>query len=357
LASRDHGQGFMTCSAQQSHHDGNAASRRSLAARIGVALLSRIVISISRRFAYPFAPALSRGLGVEITAITSLVALNQATALLALAIAPLSDKFGYRRMMLAGLCVLGLGMLCGGLAPAYTTVMLALFLAGLGKNMFDPANQGYVSDRVPLNRRGQIVGLLETSWALGTLLGLPLVGLLMQEAGWRAPFLAIGAMAVLCVGLAIWLVPRDKLSPSRSLVMSWGHWPSLLRRRAMLGILGYAFFTGMAMDSIFVVSGVWLEKDFHLNLAALGAGAAVIGVAELVGESLIAVIGDRLGLRRSMIAGTALSGPMPYGVKLRDNKYDENTQWPEDFDPKAHGGQYMETAKKPTLTKRPLDAK
>jgi len=183
--------------------------------------------------------------------------------------------------------------------------MLALFFAGLGKNLFDPAIQGYVSERVPLHRRGQIVGLLETSWALGTLLGLPLIGLLMQEAGWRSPFLALGGMAIFCVGLAMWLVPGDKFTPSRSLVMHWGLWPSLLRRRAVLGILGYAFFTGMAIDSIFVVSGVWLEKNFHLSLAALGTGIAVIGAAELVGESLIAVIGDRLGLRRSMVAGTA----------------------------------------------------
>jgi uncharacterized protein YjbI with pentapeptide repeats len=78
---------------------------------------------------------------------------------------------------------------------------------------------------------------------------------------------------------------------------------------------------------------------------------------DLRGTDLRGTFLDGADLTGADLRGTDLSGPMPYGVKLRDNKYDENTQWPEDFDPKAHGGQYMETAKKPTLTKRPLNGK
>jgi hypothetical protein len=54
---------------------------------IGVAVLARIAINTARRFAYPFAPALSRGMGVPLSAITSIVALNQGTGLLGLFLA------------------------------------------------------------------------------------------------------------------------------------------------------------------------------------------------------------------------------------------------------------------------------
>ena len=46
---------------------------------IVVTTLCRLVLNTARRFVYPFAPALSRGLGVPLTAITSLIAINQAT--------------------------------------------------------------------------------------------------------------------------------------------------------------------------------------------------------------------------------------------------------------------------------------
>jgi MFS family permease len=71
----------------------------------------RLVLNTARRFAYPFAPALSRGLGVSLSAVTSLIAVNQMTSLLGAVVGPLSDRLGYRTMMVAGLVLLGIGML------------------------------------------------------------------------------------------------------------------------------------------------------------------------------------------------------------------------------------------------------
>ena len=70
---------------------------------VGVATLFRLVLNTARRFAYPFAPALSRGLGVPLTAITSIIAINQSTAVLGMFFGPLADRLGYRLLMLAGL--------------------------------------------------------------------------------------------------------------------------------------------------------------------------------------------------------------------------------------------------------------
>jgi predicted MFS family arabinose efflux permease len=72
-------------------------------------------------------------------------------------------------------------------------------------------------------------------------------------------------------------------------------------------VLGFAFLIGLANDNLFVVYGAWLEGTFALSIVALGLASSVIGIAEMIGEGLTAFAADRLGLKRSIIAGLALS--------------------------------------------------
>ncbi len=290
---------------------GHAAhlSVRRLALQLGVATLARLFLNTARRFAYPFAPALSRGLGVPLTAITSLLAINQATGVLSPIFGPLGDRWGHRRMMLAGLAMLAGGMLVGGALPVYGAALLALFLAGLGKSIFDPALQAYAGERVPYQRRGLAIGLIEFSWAGSSLLGIPLAGLLIDRLGWRSPFLALGGLALLSAVALAALIPGD----GRQQQNTGGPaglrqaWRQLSRERAALGALGFGVLVSAANDNLFVIYGAWLEENFGLSVVALGTATLVIGVAELLGEGLTASIADRLGLKRAVMTGLALS--------------------------------------------------
>jgi predicted MFS family arabinose efflux permease len=285
---------------------------------IVVTTLCRLVLNTARRFVYPFAPALSRGLGVPLTAITSLIAINQATSVLGLFFGPVSDRLGYRFMMLTGMAMLVVGMFAGGFFPFYGVILMALFLAGLGKSIFDPALQAYVGERVPFHRRGLVIGFLEFSWAGSTLLGIPTIALLIDRLGWRSPFFVMGGFGLLGILILRILIekgaPKDPQTHSRLLFK--GAWRPLLRERAALAALFYSFLIAVANDNLFVVYGAWLEDRFSLSIVALGFGTAVIGIAELAGETLTATIADRLGLKRSLLGGLAVCiicyGILPY---------------------------------------------
>ncbi len=282
------------------------SKRPSLGAQVIAAVLCRLVLNTARRFPYPFAPALSRGMGVPLTAVTALIAATQATALVGALSGPLTDRLGYRNVMLAGLALLVGGMLAAGFWPVYPVVVVALLLAALGKTVFDPAIQAFVGDRVPFERRGLVIGLLEFSWSGCTLLGIPAIGVLMAHYGWRSPFFVLGALGL--AGLAVlWLIlPRDGLRPLGG-GGTWHFWQQLVRQPQALGTLGYAFWVSLANDNLFVVFGAWFEEAFDLSLAALGFGTVAIGAAELGGEALTALLGDRLGLKRSVLAGLTVS--------------------------------------------------
>jgi len=275
---------------------------------IAASIVCRTALNTARRFIYPFAPDLSRTLGVPLTSITALIAVNWATNLLGMATGPLADRFGYRGMMLIGMAMLAAGMMAGGLFPYFGILIMAQFLSGLGKSLFDPALQAYVGSRVPYRRRGLVVGFLETAWAASTLIGIPAMAFMIDRAGWHAAFIALSiwGLAGLLMLTAVVPVERRTPSPSHAKFDLKANWREILGSRAALGLAGYAFLFNLAMDNLFVVYGVWLEQAFQLSLLELGMGTSVIGAAELAGEFLTAGLADRLGLKRTAIGGVAL---------------------------------------------------
>jgi len=279
-----------------------------MAIKIAIVVACRLVLSTARRFAYPFAPVLSRGLGVPLTAITSLIAVNWATSLLGIVVGPMADRFGYRKMMIIGMVMLAVGMFAGGFFPFYGVMIVAMFLAGMGKIIFDPAVQAYISERVPYQRRAMAIGFLEISWAGSTLLGIPLIALLINKVGWRSPFFVMGIIGVLGVLAMVLFFPGkaktiSKAAPEQAFIKML---QTLVKDKPSLGAMAYVFFFSAAIDNLFVVYGAWLEKAFDVGILVLGLGTSVIGVAELVGEIMVAAISDRFGLKRVVSCGIIL---------------------------------------------------
>jgi len=279
-----------------------------MALKIGIVVICRLVLSTARRFVYPFAPVFSRELAVPLTAITSLIAVNWATSLLGFVCGPIADRIGYRKMMILGMILLGIGMLAGGFLPVYGVMIIALFLSGLGKIIFDPAVQAYISERVPYQRRGMAIGFLEISWAGSTLLGIPLIAVLIDDVGWQSPFFVMGIIGILGAFAMAFFFPGNDKSLSKT-APSQSHkkmLQMLVKDKASLGAMVYVFFFSAAIDNLFVIYGAWLEKAFEVGIVVLGLGTSIIGVAELVGEILVATISDRFGMKRVVTLGIVL---------------------------------------------------
>ncbi|SHI67498.1 Predicted arabinose efflux permease, MFS family [Desulfatibacillum alkenivorans DSM 16219] len=272
--------------------------------RFALATYCRFLLNVSRRFAYPFAPVLARGLGVPLTAISSILALNQFTTLSGVVIGPATDRIGYKPMMLTAMGMLSLVLLAGGLVPQYGMVMAALLLVGLGKSIFDPALQAYVGKHIPFEKRGMVVGLLEVAWAASMLIGIPLIGYAIETWGWRSPFIILGCLCLGGLVLLFYFIPGEKAPAASGRGVGYkSAWKALVRERACLGILGFSFLLCAGNDCLFIASGAWMEESFGLGIAALGMGAGIIGLAELCGEGLTASLSDKIGLPRAIMLG------------------------------------------------------
>jgi predicted MFS family arabinose efflux permease len=226
---------------------------------------------------------------------------------MAVFIGPVTDRLGYRFMMITGMILLAVGLLVSGFFPLYAVVLVALFLAALGKAVFDPAVQAYISEQVPYRRRGLAIGFLEYSWAGSALLGIPALALIIDRFGWRSPFFLMGLLALLGIAALVVLIPRNKdharRDPKIDLMAAWR---GVLQEKTARGALAFIFLVSAANDNLFVVYGAWMEKSFGLSIVALGLGTSAIGLAELLGETLTATLADRIGLKRSVMTGLTI---------------------------------------------------
>lgn len=266
----------------------------------------RIVLNTGHRLVYPFLPVLARGLGVDLRAMALAVSARSMLGLLGPVVGSVSDNVGQRRAMVAALLLFGIGFALVTPLPLYPVFVLALMLGSLAKIVFDSSMQAYLGERIVYARRGLAIAVTEMGWSLASLVGLPLVGLVMATRGWQDVFIWLAALGIGCAILLRLILPPDALE-GRPRGAALQNLRAVAVRRAAVAGLAVSLLISTANEVINIVFGVWLENAFALQVAALGASAVVIGAAELSGEGLVAGLTDRLGKRRAVGLGILAS--------------------------------------------------
>lgn len=280
---------------------------------IVLGLITRLVTDTAVQLFFPFLPVIAEGLRTTSVAVGRLVSLRSAMGLLSPAFGALADQRGYRFTMRLGLLLGALGYLVVGLSTNLWLAAVGMIIGGLGTFAFVPTLQAYLSARLPFNRRARGLGTLEYAWALAGIIGLYLVGLLIDAYGWRLPlFLLSGLMLVAFVGYG--RLPGVRQPGEETAVPLRFSWQTVQaffdldhNRRSAWAVLLVAACNMLAAMNIFISYGTWLAREYGLGAVALGTVALILGVADLGGSVLMSLLGDKMGLRRGVMIGTFLA--------------------------------------------------
>ncbi|WP_445223008.1 MFS transporter, partial [Burkholderia cenocepacia] len=122
---------------------------------------------------------------------------------------PLADRFGSRRLAVAGMLLTGAGLAAAGAAHTLLQVYVAYGLGvGFGVGCAYVPAVGAVQ-RWFVRRRGFASGLAVAGIGMGTLVMPPLASALIAEVGWRGAYFALAALAiVLGAGMSL-LIEND----------------------------------------------------------------------------------------------------------------------------------------------------
>ncbi len=122
---------------------------------------------------------------------------------------PLADRFGSRRLAVAGMILTGLGLAAASAARSLPEVYAAYGLGvGLGVGCAYVPAIGAVQ-RWFVRRRGFASGLAVSGIGVGTLVMPPLASLFIETLGWRGAYLALGVLAAVLGGTLALLIEND----------------------------------------------------------------------------------------------------------------------------------------------------
>ena len=239
-----------------------------------------------------------------------------AAAIAALIVGPASDHFGRRRFLLFASIVFGLSLLSVGLITGLRMLTAVRFFTGLAAGTFSTCSVAYVGDHFPYHKRGSAMSIVQAGYFVALVVGVPLGSLLAERAGWRAGFMAFGALAVIVFFLVLALLPEDKHRHGVHSQSSdaGGRFKSIrlvFQTKERVAAIAAAFFVSAGFVGFILYMGAWLTQTLGLKTRQVGLVFAVVGIASLIGAIAAGPIADKLGKRGvSLISTMVLAGTL-----------------------------------------------
>lgn len=195
-----------------------------------------------------------------------------ATTVVLVGVGRLGDRFGHRRLLLAGLLVFAVACALCSTAPSLGMLVAARALQGFGAAVMLAMTMALVAATVPKEQTGRVMGLLGTLSAVGTGLGPAIGGALIAASGWRALFLVMLPLAALACVLVRGTPADSDLQASGAGRFSLF---ATLHDRALGAGLGMSTLVAAVMMTTLVAGPFYLSHGLGLDPAQMGLAMAV----------------------------------------------------------------------------------
>ena len=217
----------------------------------------------------------------------------------------LGDRLGRRRFILAGLSVyvfIGVGL---SMADSYQMVTLLRMGMGIGAACMFPSALAMVGEIAPRGQEGRYMGMFMVSFTAGFGAGPLIGGVLKDNLGVDATFLALAGAAVVAVVIVATLMPeasRTSQSEER-IVPSFRVMSSDLR---VWSLLAFNYTFGLGMGAVFTFIAIFMTESLLASATLVGLVVGSRAIISSIFQPLFGRLADRVPRHLLVIAGGLL---------------------------------------------------
>ncbi len=207
----------------------------------------------------------------------------------------LCDRFGHKRLGLAGLAVMGLAGLLGAAAWDFSSLLASRFFEGVGFILFAVAGSALMAATSADPRdRPKVMGLWSAYMPSGGSAAMLLAPLMLAAWGWRGLWVALAVVAAMCFVLVARLAPTPRYGSVRSMKLAL---ESLAQPASIALSLLFAFYVAQWTSVM-----IWLPT-FLVEERGASAGVASLMTALMVLVNVPGNIGGGWLLARGIRRG------------------------------------------------------
>lgn len=258
------------------------------------------------------APLLGADFGIAPAQIGMVFAASVLASLLgAIGIAPLSDRFGRRRVLLVAVFLTGAPSLFIPLTRDMQVLLALRIVVGLGFGAALPVALALVSDFAPARFRSRLVTLTTTSVVIGMGLSGLAASAMVPHLGWQSLLYVSGAASMLAVVVGVLLLPESRPSAAQCATPAAPQGALRLLLEPAVLLRSGLFFVVLAMSYMVLNFAVYWLPTVIFNHGYSVEHTGIIGsTRQLLTVALGFVVGfcmDRLGANRVLVACHALA--------------------------------------------------
>jgi MFS family permease len=289
----------------------------------------------------PALPAMRGELHLDLVASGFIATLFNATGMLAgMAVGVLCDRYGPKRLGLAGIAVMAAGGLLGAAAGTFASLLIARFIEGVGFILFTVAAPSLMAAAAEVPRdRAKALSVWSTYMPTGGSLALLAAPAVIATVGWRGLWVLLAGVAVLAFVLVARYAPAPRFGTVASMKLvleslarpaSWAlallfacyvaQWTSVMiwlptylvgERGAAHGVAGFATALMVLVNIPGNLAGGWLLAH------GVRRGPMVIGACAIMAVTSTAMLSSLLpdALRfASVLVFSLCAGVIPAGI-------------------------------------------
>lgn len=285
---------------------GSTTSRLFLAVLVGATALGPLAIQIF----LPSLPAIQADLEVSGPVAQLVFSLSMAAiAVSMLVYGPLSDRFGRRPMLIAGLILYLIGSLACALAPNIAVLILGRTVQAVGGAGPIALTRTIIRDLYGRERAASMIAYLTMAMVVVPMMAPVIGGYLNDLIGWRAIFAFCAAVGLLVSALVLTRLPethRDQVAIPGIGSMIAG-FAQLLRTPAFRAFAFQSAFCIASFFSFAAAAPYVVIVVMERSASAYGLFFMVVSLAFMLGNFFAARTSERVGVERMVLIGSSLS--------------------------------------------------